>query len=243
MDRYKLIILLFLFIASPVHAGMMMMTGDGTSTAGFCSAGCTGTTLFCWTGTSTAPNCTQGADNEATLTGEASAGVGGITLADTSDNGNDYYNFDTSEFDVFPAGAFTVEMRINLSVIGTNTQPLYIVLANGAGANSLTIRINAGKDIVVTHTGAGTGESNTFDANLELSTQYDIVVTGDTATGMDVSIDGGANWLGVPASSTITTMDGTGSSISGVRIGNSLATNAEGTITNVRIKSGYKTGY
>jgi hypothetical protein len=33
VDRYKLIILLFLFIASPVHAGMMMMTGDGTSAA------------------------------------------------------------------------------------------------------------------------------------------------------------------------------------------------------------------
>jgi hypothetical protein len=33
MDRYKLIVLLCLFIASPVHAGMMMMTGDGTSAA------------------------------------------------------------------------------------------------------------------------------------------------------------------------------------------------------------------
>jgi hypothetical protein len=49
VDRYKLIILLFLFIASPVHAGMMMMTGDGTSAA--CTdanpvGNCTGF-LFC----------------------------------------------------------------------------------------------------------------------------------------------------------------------------------------------------
>jgi hypothetical protein len=45
MDRYKLIILLFLFIASPVHAGMMMMTGDGTSAA-CADASCTGF-MFC----------------------------------------------------------------------------------------------------------------------------------------------------------------------------------------------------
>jgi hypothetical protein len=242
MDRYKLIILLFLFITTPSHAGMMMMTGDGTSTAGFCSAGCTGTTLFCWTGTSVTPDCTQG-DNEATLVGEASTGAGGITLADTSDNGNDYYSFATDAFDIFPAGAFTLEMRINLSVIGTNTQLLYIILPNGVGGNAVTIRIDAGKDILVTHIGAGTTEANTFNANLNTSTQYDLVITADTATGMDVSIDGGANWLGVPASSTITTMDGTGSSTGGVRIGNSLTANAEGTITNIRIKSGYKTGY
>jgi hypothetical protein len=45
MDRYKLIILLFLILATPSHAGMMMMTGDGTSAA-CADASCTGF-MFC----------------------------------------------------------------------------------------------------------------------------------------------------------------------------------------------------
>jgi hypothetical protein len=83
MDRYKLIILLFLFIASPVHAGMMMMTGDGTSTAACTDANpvgnCTGF-LVCQNFETTAEDCDPCTEDNTESWNKFLADTGTITV-------------------------------------------------------------------------------------------------------------------------------------------------------------------
>jgi hypothetical protein len=82
VDRYKLIILLFLFIATPSHAGMMMMTGDGTSTA--CTdanpvGNCTGF-LICQNFETTAESCTTCNEDNSESWVKTIGGDGTITV-------------------------------------------------------------------------------------------------------------------------------------------------------------------
>jgi hypothetical protein len=83
VDRYKLIILLFLFIASPVHAGMMMMTGDGTSAAACTDANpvgnCTGF-LICQNFETTAEDCDPCTEDNSESWDKTIPGEGTITV-------------------------------------------------------------------------------------------------------------------------------------------------------------------
>jgi hypothetical protein len=83
MDRYKLIILLFLFIASPVHAGMMMMTGDGTSAAACTDANpvgnCTGF-LICQNFETTVEACDPCNEDNSESWNKTLGGTGTITV-------------------------------------------------------------------------------------------------------------------------------------------------------------------
>jgi hypothetical protein len=79
MDRYKLIILLFLFIATPSHAGMMMMTGDGTSTAACADASCTGF-LICQNFEQTVEPCDPCTEDTSETWDKLLAGTGTITV-------------------------------------------------------------------------------------------------------------------------------------------------------------------
>jgi hypothetical protein len=107
MDRYKLIILLFLFIATPSHAGMMMMTGDGTSAA-CADASCTGF-MFCQnfegTGYDNSETWTEAGTVDADDTSPALRGKQSCSLADSSsirhDTGGTYtelYSFARYQF-------------------------------------------------------------------------------------------------------------------------------------------------
>jgi hypothetical protein len=247
MKRIIFTLLILLFASSVYSAGPAMMCGQSAGgAAGFCDSGCAGTTILCWIPTTTTVECSDD-DTTAAATGEidVSTAPGYVTLVDNTGNGNDYYEFASTSFSDFPAGAFTLEMTVNLSVVSNNGVLLHVTYPAGAGNNLVRVSIStaAGNDIIFNHTGAGTEETNTFNTNLSTSTAYSLVLTADTANGMDVSIDGGANWIGIPASSVITTMDGTGTGSTAVRFGNDAAVNVEGTIKNMRIKSGWKTGY
>jgi hypothetical protein len=83
VDRYKLIILLFLFIATPSHAGMMMMTGDGTSAAACTDANpvgkCTGF-LICQNFETTAESCTTCNEDNSESWVKTIGGDGTITV-------------------------------------------------------------------------------------------------------------------------------------------------------------------
>jgi hypothetical protein len=83
MDRYKLIILLFLFLATPSHAGMMMMTGDGTSTAACTDANpvgnCTGF-LVCQNFETTAEDCDPCTEDHDESWDKSLGGTGAITV-------------------------------------------------------------------------------------------------------------------------------------------------------------------
>jgi hypothetical protein len=118
MDRYKLIILLFLFIASPVHAGMMMMTGDGTSAA-CADASCTGF-MFCQnfegTGYDNSETWTEAGTVDEDSTSPALRGKQSCSLADSSsirhDTGGTYtelYSFARYQFaDATPSISTTI---------------------------------------------------------------------------------------------------------------------------------------
>jgi hypothetical protein len=79
VDRYKLIILLFLFIASPVHAGMMMMTGDGTSAA-CADASCTGFLICQNFEADTASDCDPCTEDNSESWDKTVAGTGTIDV-------------------------------------------------------------------------------------------------------------------------------------------------------------------
>jgi len=214
--------------------------GDAGCNYDACAAGCT---LFYWdcSTASMASNVCSLGDNTAAKAGEIdlTTNAGKLTITDDSDNGGDYYSFTMTEYNLFPAGAFTLELTVNFSVITDNA---IIVSVYFDADNSLFLMFD-GIDLEVKHEGNNVIETNTFDVNLATATEYQLVITADTVNGMDVSIDGGANWKGVPASSTITTMTHSGSATAPLRIGNASANNLEGTIDNVRIKSGWKAGY
>lgn len=246
---FLLFLLLTLAIAPCASARMTsVLVGGGVAATGCnydtCAAGCT---LFYWDGStaSMAANICSLGDTSASVAGEAdlTTNASKITLVDGSTNGNDYYYFAVeSAYDIFPAGAFTLEITVNFSAIASQSR-FFSVSFDASNYVFVDFITTSGNDLRIYHNGNGTAVTKTFDANLDLNTEYSLVITADTATGMDISINGGSSWIGVPASSTITTMThaGTGSNI--FRVGNNTANSLIGTIDNVRVKSGFKAGY
>lgn len=238
----------YVFSAEPIQLARMngyVAAGVGAASCDYaiCSAGCK---LFSWDAASTTISgesggsepCSMG-DKTATLGGEAdlTSNVGYITLLDTSNNGNDNYKFATSAYDIFPSSDLTVEMTINLSAI-TNGGVLLDMFYDSN--NYFIVSLLATNDIRVRHRGAGaTVVDKAFDVNLSTGTSYNLVIKASTTHGMALSINGGSSYT-TDVTKTITTMTNSGTTSDGFRVGNDAAYNIAGTITNIRISSGWR---
>lgn len=242
--RKAILIFCLVILAISVSARVRVIPGGyGLSGCGDYSSCAIGCKLLEWDCASTDVSsdvCTVGADTSMQQDNESNITSGYLQLTDDSDNGDDSYRLSVTTYDVFPAGAFTLKMKIDLDVISSPGQIFRFYLDSN---NYIFVYFStaSGNDIGISHKGNGNNVANIFDANLSVSTSYDLIITADGITGMDVSTDGGSSWIGVPGSSQITTMTHVGTCTNCLYVGNQSGTNMEGDIDDVEIYAGYKT--
>ena len=182
--------------------------------------------------------CSQG-DTSVEKTSEVSTPNGVGTLIDTTNNGGDGYELTPSAYDIFPQGAFTIELTVNFSVMSDEADIFFI--RDGGYANYVKVSIETaggGNDIEVNrYSNGGSDVATTFDVNLATSTEYKLVLRISDSDGPDLSINGGTSFtegsdpLTNFAASQILFIIGT----------INTAKNLEGTVDNLKVYSGWKT--
>jgi len=238
------ILFLICFLASPSYAFNPLVVCSGSPPSGtcnydVCSSGCT---LFSWDGSTTdvSSNVCSLGDTSATLVGEVNVASGYVDITDDTANGVDYYRFDISSFDIWPAGEVTVEATINFSTI-SNAGIIFQISIDADNFFLMSFNTAAGNDVSVSHRGNATTVTQVFDVNLSTSTSYSLVATCSPTSGMSLSINGGSSWTDYSAKTTNTMT--TGTSANGFRVGNSTANSLIGTMDDIKVKSGFKAGY
>ena len=182
--------------------------------------------------------CSQG-DTSVTKRSEVSTPNGVGTLIDTTNNGGDGYELTPSAYDIFPQGAFTIELTVNFSVMSDEADIFFI--RDGGYANYVKVSIETaggGNDIEVNrYSNGGSDVATTFDVNLATSTEYKLVLRISDSDGPDLSINGGTSFT--EGSDPLTNFGGAQTlQIIGTT---NTAYNLEGTVDNLKVYSGWKT--
>jgi hypothetical protein len=229
--------ILLAFVSSTGARMNLMIVTPQTPAAGGCSgySSCeAGKKLFDWDGSTTSMGsnvCSVGDDTAAT-TGEMSIAAGWISIDDTSDNGNDYYNFAISSGDIWPADTFTIVIKFNATVI-TDGGKLFSIYNGANDLVDVEWETSSGNDIRIRHKGNGTSTVQTFDTNLSTSTDYTMTMAAENGPGFRMAIPE-ATFDATYADKDITTMTDVDSS-NGFRVGNTPAINVEATIDYLRV--------
>ena len=241
MRKLLLLILFLLFIPASGHAWSVIMIA-GSSPSGLQCGGlsdCSAEKLFDWDCSVEAmdSNVCSAGDNTGVATGEISVAGGLVVLADGSNDGGDYYTFDVSGHDIYPAGDFTITFTMDFDVIEDTGFLWRAISVGGDELMTILINNNAGNDIqIIRKVNNIVTINETFDVNFALSTSLDVVVKGRTvgSPGMSVKIGGTT-----ATSATVITSHLAGDPIVFLHVGNESNDNMEGTIDDVRIYSGW----